>query len=186
MSIGYMLAIGGKNKLFFKALLAIGATLAAANYIQSIELSFYLAAIPYSFIFGLFVALMTGDANRKSYDDQPAYTPHQENKKQKNPPTAAEIDQDRRLRLAFLRSIRAGKNTGDQPDREQTSNTERGRSAHEILQVDPTATKEEIKASYDRLRMKYHPDRHQKESPEFIRDTTERFKSLSEAYKQIG
>lgn len=51
---------------------------------------------------------------------------------------------------------------------------------YEILELNKNATKEEIKASYKRLALKYHPDKNKHPEAE------ERFKEISEAYKVLS
>jgi len=56
-------------------------------------------------------------------------------------------------------------------------------SFYEILEVPETATIEEIKKSYRRLSLKYHPDRH---PPNLKHEMEEKFKKISEAYEVLG
>lgn len=56
-------------------------------------------------------------------------------------------------------------------------------SFYEILEVPETATIEEIKKSYRRLSLKYHPDRH---PPNLKDEMSEKFKKISEAYEVLG
>ena len=51
------------------------------------------------------------------------------------------------------------------------------RDYYEILSVTRTATEQEIKSSYRKLALKYHPDRNPNNP-----DAEERFKEVSEAY----
>ncbi len=52
---------------------------------------------------------------------------------------------------------------------------------YDILEVPRNATQDEIKQSYRKLALKYHPDRNQK-NPE----AEEKFKEASEAYSVLG
>lgn len=52
---------------------------------------------------------------------------------------------------------------------------------YEILEVPKTATQDEIKKSYRRLSMMYHPDKN-KSNP----DSTAKFQKISEAYETLG
>jgi molecular chaperone DnaJ len=52
------------------------------------------------------------------------------------------------------------------------------RDYYEILGVSRTATDEEIKISYRKLAMKYHPDRNQGDQ-----EAEEKFKEVAEAYE---
>ena len=49
---------------------------------------------------------------------------------------------------------------------------------YEILEIDKNASKDEIKNSYKKLALKYHPDRN-------TEDTSEKFKEISDAYQNI-
>ena len=53
-------------------------------------------------------------------------------------------------------------------------------NAYEILGVGPTADDDEIKKSYRRLALEYHPDRNQS------KEASEKFKQISEAYSSIS
>jgi DnaJ-class molecular chaperone len=56
-------------------------------------------------------------------------------------------------------------------------------SFYEILEVPETASIEEIKKSYRKLSLKYHPDRH---PPHLKDEMSEKFKKISEAYEVLG
>lgn len=53
---------------------------------------------------------------------------------------------------------------------------------YKILEIDKNATSEEIKKSYRKLALKYHPDKN-KDNKEFYE---EKFKNISEAYQILG
>ncbi|WCJ28106.1 Chaperone protein dnaJ 72 [Euphorbia peplus] len=57
---------------------------------------------------------------------------------------------------------------------------------YKILEVNKNASKEEIKKSYKRLALKYHPDLHSHSSKSVQDDATRRFKLLSEAYQFLS
>jgi DnaJ-class molecular chaperone len=50
-----------------------------------------------------------------------------------------------------------------------------------ILEIDKTATKDEIKKSYRKLAMKYHPDRTKGD-----KESEEKFKKINEAYQVLS
>ena len=52
---------------------------------------------------------------------------------------------------------------------------------YDVLEVEKTATGDEIKKSYRRMSLKYHPDKNQN-NPEFI----EKFQKINEAYETLG
>jgi curved DNA-binding protein len=52
---------------------------------------------------------------------------------------------------------------------------------YKILNVDKTASAEEIKKSYHRLARLFHPDRNKSK-----KDTVEKFNEVNEAYKVLG
>ena len=52
---------------------------------------------------------------------------------------------------------------------------------YEILEIPETANPEDIKKSYRRLSMMYHPDKN-KNNP----DATSKFQQISEAYETLG
>jgi DnaJ family protein C protein 7 len=57
----------------------------------------------------------------------------------------------------------------------------RRKDYYKILGVDKAATEEQIRKSYKKLALKYHPDKNQ-ESPEQRKEAEEKFKEVSEAY----
>ncbi|XP_050235916.1 chaperone protein dnaJ 72-like [Mercurialis annua] len=57
---------------------------------------------------------------------------------------------------------------------------------YKILELNKSATKEEIKEAYKRLALTYHPDKHC-QSPKAVRESaTLRFKQISEAYQILS
>jgi len=58
-------------------------------------------------------------------------------------------------------------------------------SAYKILEIEPSATNEEVKKAYRRMAMKYHPDKVSHLGEEFRNTADEKFKSVNEAYERI-
>lgn len=58
-------------------------------------------------------------------------------------------------------------------------------SLYEILEVRETASYEEIRASYRKLVIKYHPDRNQGVSAAELKKLTERLQQIKEAYETL-
>ena len=58
-------------------------------------------------------------------------------------------------------------------------------SSYKILEIEPTATDEDVKKSYRRMAMKYHPDRVSHLGEEFRKTADEKFKKVNEAYEKI-
>jgi DnaJ like chaperone protein len=58
-------------------------------------------------------------------------------------------------------------------------------SSYKILEIEPTATDEEVKKAYRRMAMKYHPDKVSHLGEEFRRAADEKFKKVNEAYEKI-
>ena len=57
--------------------------------------------------------------------------------------------------------------------------------AYKILEIEPTATDEEIKKAYRRMAMKYHPDKLATMGEEFQQAAQEKFRKVNEAYQKI-
>ena len=60
-----------------------------------------------------------------------------------------------------------------------------GQSDYKILEIEETATIEEIKKAYRKMAIKYHPDKVAQEGEEVQRAANEKFKTLQEAYENI-
>ena len=57
--------------------------------------------------------------------------------------------------------------------------------AYEALEIEPTATDEEVKKAYRRVAMKYHPDKVANAGDEIKAKATEKFQEINKAYEQI-
>lgn len=58
-------------------------------------------------------------------------------------------------------------------------------SAYKILEIEPTATNEEVKKAYRTMAMKYHPDKVSYLGDEFQQAAKEKFQKVNEAYEDI-
>ena len=58
-------------------------------------------------------------------------------------------------------------------------------SAYRILEIEKTATNDEVKLAYRKMAKKYHPDKLQHLGDEHIKGAEEKFKQVSKAYEQI-
>lgn len=58
-------------------------------------------------------------------------------------------------------------------------------SAYIILEIDKTATNEELKMAYRKMVKKYHPDKLQHLGEEHVKGAEEKFKQVQKAYEQI-
>lgn len=58
-------------------------------------------------------------------------------------------------------------------------------AAYKILEIDPTATDEEVKKAYRKMAVKYHPDKVSYLGEEVQRGAKEKFQHLTQAYEQI-
>lgn len=58
-------------------------------------------------------------------------------------------------------------------------------SAYRILEIEKTATNDEVKLAYRKMAKKYHPDKLQHLGNEHIKGAEEKFKQVSIAYEQI-
>lgn len=56
-----------------------------------------------------------------------------------------------------------------------------GPAAYQILNVEPTASAEQVKKAYQRESLKSHPDRFPNASPQEAREHTRRFQSVADA-----
>lgn len=58
-------------------------------------------------------------------------------------------------------------------------------AAYKVLEIEPTATDEEIKKAYRKMAMKYHPDKVSYLGEEFQDAAKEKFQKVNEAYEQL-
>ena len=58
-------------------------------------------------------------------------------------------------------------------------------TAYKILEIEPGATEEEVKAAYRKMAMKYHPDRVTHLGQDFQKVANEKFQKVNEAYEKI-
>lgn len=58
-------------------------------------------------------------------------------------------------------------------------------SAYKILEIDPSATNDEIKKAYRNMAVKYHPDKVSHLGEDFRKAADEKFKKVNEAYEKI-
>ncbi|MGB5668218.1 MAG: DnaJ domain-containing protein, partial [Maribacter sp.] len=58
-------------------------------------------------------------------------------------------------------------------------------NAYKILEIDKTATNDEIKKAYRTMAKKYHPDRVNTENEAIKRGAEEKFKEVQKAYEEI-
>jgi DnaJ like chaperone protein len=58
-------------------------------------------------------------------------------------------------------------------------------SSYKILEIDPSASNDEVKKAYRRMAMKYHPDKVSHLGEEFRRTANEKFRKVNEAYEKI-
>ena len=58
-------------------------------------------------------------------------------------------------------------------------------SSYKILEIEQTATDEEVKKAYRRMAMKYHPDKVSHLGEEFRKSAEDKFKKVNEAYEKI-
>jgi DnaJ like chaperone protein len=58
-------------------------------------------------------------------------------------------------------------------------------AAYKILEVDPSASDEEVKKAYRRMALKYHPDKVSYLGEDFQKAANDKFQKLNEAYEDI-
>jgi DnaJ like chaperone protein len=57
--------------------------------------------------------------------------------------------------------------------------------AYTALEIEPSASDEEVKKAYRRMAMKYHPDKVANAGEEIKKQATEKFRTINEAYEHI-
>lgn len=191
LSVGYMLTIEGKNNLWFKAIVFLGAflPLAYASYLSGIIL-LYIAGL----VFGHMVAVQTDSSSSDSMGfwghlsqlrapEKPGATEHPFREAQK--PTDEEIEEMRAAYLFLLQKMRA-ENQEDQDSPEEADSEDNDtRTAHEILRVSKNANKAEIKKAYKYLANKYHSDKHPNSSDDLRSSLDREFIKVKEAYDKL-
>ncbi len=58
-------------------------------------------------------------------------------------------------------------------------------AAYKVLEIDPSATDEEVKKAYRKMAVKYHPDKVSYLGEEYQKAAKEKFQKIQEAYDQI-
>ena len=58
-------------------------------------------------------------------------------------------------------------------------------SFFKILDLEPSASDEEVKKAYRKMAMKFHPDKVHHLGPDFQKDAQEKFKKINTAYEEI-
>src|SRR5450759_1650730 len=58
-------------------------------------------------------------------------------------------------------------------------------SSYKILEIDPSSSNDEVKKSYRRMALKYHPDKVSHLGDDFRKTADERFRKVNEAYEKI-
>ena len=56
---------------------------------------------------------------------------------------------------------------------------------YKVLQIEPSASNDEVKKAYRRMAMKYHPDKVAASGEEAKKSATEKFRKINEAYEEI-
>ncbi len=58
-------------------------------------------------------------------------------------------------------------------------------AAYKVLEIDSSASDEEIKKAYRKMAMRYHPDKVSHLGPEFQKGANEKFQKVNEAYEKL-
>ena len=58
-------------------------------------------------------------------------------------------------------------------------------SAYKILEVERSASNDELKSAFRKMAVKYHPDKVHHLGPEYQKDAQEKFKKINEAYDKV-
>jgi len=92
----------------------------------------------------------------------------------------------REMRQAANRSDQTGQTAGEQQHRSAAGDDWNRSDPYAVLEIEPGASQEEIKAAYRRLVAQYHPDKVQHLGRE-LQDLAEaRFKDIQQAYEQLA
>ena len=82
-------------------------------------------------------------------------------------------------------AINMGLNAADINSIKSMFVSETKESAYAILEVERTATDDEVKKAYRKMAVKYHPDKVSHLGEEHLRMANEKFQKLTEAYEQV-
>jgi len=58
-------------------------------------------------------------------------------------------------------------------------------NAYKILEIEPSATDDEVKKAYRKMAKKYHPDKLQSQDPAMVKGAQEKFQEVQRAYESI-
>ncbi len=58
-------------------------------------------------------------------------------------------------------------------------------SSYKILEIERTASNDEVKKAYRKMAMKYHPDKVSHLGEDYRKSADEKFKKVNEAYEKI-
>lgn len=91
----------------------------------------------------------------------------------------------RLLKEASTRSDQTGRTADDRRSRAANTNDRGHRDPYMVLEIEPGASREEIKAAYRRLAAQYHPDKVQHLGREIQEMAEMRFKEIQQAYDAL-
>ena len=58
-------------------------------------------------------------------------------------------------------------------------------SSYKVLEIDPSASVEEVKKAYRKMAKKFHPDKLQSRDPALLKGAQEKFQEVQKAYEAI-
>ena len=90
------------------------------------------------------------------------------------------------LRRSGSRSDQTRQTAGDRQSRTTDSDDRNSRDPYRVLEIEPGASREEIKAAYRRLAVQYHPDKVQHLGKELQELAEMRFKEIQQAYDDLN